>query len=286
MRYDIELLKQFVNDNEINLLGEYTYVNSKTKIKGSCSTLNCNNIFEKQFRPLYANRLLLCDSCTEKNKQEKIKKTNKVKYGVECSLNNKDVQDKIKKTLVAKFGVEHPAQNNDIKKQMQQTTFKRLGVINPGQSEIVKDKMKATNLERFGVEHSSQNSEIAEKTFKNAVKSKLYIFPSGKQIKLQGYEPFGIDYLLNIDKINENDIITDRKHVPEIWYFDITGKKHRYFVDIFIPSLNKCIEIKSEWTIKKEKDNVYIKQKAMKDAGYECEIWLFHSNGKRLNVIP
>ena len=33
----------------------------------------------------------------------------------------------------------------------------------------------------------------------------------------------------------------------------IEGLKHRHFVDIFIPSQNKCIEVKSTWTAEKRR---------------------------------
>jgi hypothetical protein len=56
------------------------------------------------------------------------------------------------------------------------------------------------------------------------------------------------------NNINEIDIITGAKNVPTIWYDDSDGKKHRHYVDIFIPSQNKCIEVKSTWTAEKKKD--------------------------------
>ena len=52
--------------------------------------------------------------------------------------------------------------------------------------------------------------------------------------------------------MNQFDLITSKKDVPKIWYSDIDGKKHRYYCDIYIPSENKIIEVKSTWTYKKE----------------------------------
>lgn len=51
-------------------------------------------------------------------------------------------------------------------------------------------------------------------------------------------------------------------------------KKHRYYVDCFIKSQNRCIEVKSIWTAEKGKDVIFLKQKVLKDAGYKCEIWI------------
>jgi hypothetical protein len=83
-------------------------------------------------------------------------------------------------------------------------------------------------------------------------------------------------------QLNENDIMTGCKNVPTIWYIDNSGKKHRHYVDIFIPSMNKCIEIKSTWTFTKQKDIVLLKQNAAKELGYTYEIWVYDSKGNKL----
>jgi len=51
-----------------------------------------------------------------------------------------------------------------------------------------------------------------------------------------------------------------------------------------IPHQNRCIEVKSTWTYKKKEDNVFIKQQAVLDAGYSCEIWVYSDRGKRLEI--
>ena len=90
----------------------------------------------------------------------------------------------------------------------------------------------------------------------------------------------GVKYLIEKEKIDENDIFVGCKNVPEIWYNDKTGKKHRHYVDIFIKSQNRCIEIKSSWTVKKE--NVFLKQNAAKEIGIIYEIWVYNEKG---NII-
>lgn len=72
------------------------------------------------------------------------------------------------------------------------------------------------------------------------------------------------------------------KNVPEVCYEDNEGKRHRYYVDIFIPSQNRCIEVKSTWTLEKKKHIVFIKQQAVKDAGYKCEIWIYNAKEERV----
>ena len=80
-------------------------------------------------------------------------------------------------------------------------------------------------------------------------------------------------------KIDEEDILTSRKDVPDIWYTDQINKKHKHYVDIFIKSLNKCIEVKSNWTFNKNKEIVFLKQNAAKELGYSYEIWVYDEKG-------
>jgi hypothetical protein len=128
-----------------------------------------------------------------------------------------------------------------------------------------------------------QNKDIFEKSNKNSYKLKTYIFPSGKEIKCQGYEPFALDEL--VKTYEEDDIFTGAKNVPIIWYITDDGKKHRHYVDIFIPNENKCIEVKSTWTLKKKKDNILDKQKSAKKQGFLYEIWVFDSKGNIVEKI-
>jgi hypothetical protein len=46
-------------------------------------------------------------------------------------------------------------------------------------------------------------------------------------------------------------------------------------VDIFIPSQNFCIEVKSTWTMEKNIEKVFQKQEAGKKSGYNYEIWIY-----------
>lgn len=144
----------------------------------------------------------------------------------------------------------------------------------------INEKIKATCITKYGTEHFMQNSEIADKASKNAYKSYNYIFPSGRIDKIQGYEKFALDELLK--EYDENDIITMRSDVPEIWYVDEKGQKHRHYGDIFIKSKQLFIEVKSPWTAEKKKDNIFLKQNAGKELGYQYEIWIYDAKGNKV----
>jgi hypothetical protein len=118
---------------------------------------------------------------------------------------------------------------------------------------------------------------------KNSYKKKEYIFPSGKTIKLQGYENFAIDTLLK-NNILEEDIITlnDKEH-PKIKYF-IKNKSYIYFPDIFIKSQNKIIEVKSIYTYINKIDINEIKKEECIRQGYNFEFWILdHKTKKWIN---
>jgi hypothetical protein len=97
---------------------------------------------------------------------------------------------------------------------------------------------------------------------------------SGRIEKVQGYEPFALNELMQKELIHEDDIFVGTHNVPTIWYCDEKLIKHRHYVDIFIKSQNRCIEVKS-----KKKDNIFVKQNAAKELGYKYDIFVFDCKG-------
>ena len=154
-----------------------------------------------------------------------------------------------------------------------ETNMKNRGVPYSMQDPSVVEKVTTTNRERFGG-HPMQNAEIADKCLKNGYRKKEYRFPSGRIVMIQGREDSALDDLLQ-NGVTEEDIITCRTKVPEVFYHDAKNKRRRYYTDIYIPSLNMCIEAKSDYTFKADKDVALLKQKATMDAGYACEIWVY-----------
>ena len=212
--------------------------------------------------------------------KQKIKLTNLDKYSVEHAIHSKIVKEKIKQTNLDKYGTHTPLQNEIVKNKIKMTILEKYGVENISQSDIIKNKKVETSIKKYGVEYPMQNSNFAENASKNAYLIKEYKFPSGRIEKIQGYENYTLDTLLNVEHINEDDIVLSKKEVPECFYFDKNGKKRRYYVDCFIKSQNRCIETKSTWTAKKNIDVIFIKQQALKDLGYNCEIWIYNSKGE------
>jgi len=240
--------------------------------------------------------------------QTKSQNTCLEKYGDTCALRNTSIKEKSKKTCLEKFGFENPSQNEDIKSLKKQTCFKNFGVEHSFQSEEIRNKSKITNINKygfefvscvpeirrkaettmfnkFGVYHATQNPDILQKALISGYKYKEYKFTSGQTIQHQGYENYALDELLYTENIPEENILNGLSHVPEIWYDGVDSKRHRYFVDIFISSQKRCIEVKSDYTITRGRETIDLKQNACKDAGYNCEIWVYNRKGEKVECI-
>jgi len=292
IRYNYELLKTFCSQNNIIICDIYknTKITRDTRIDGKCLTETCNHIFDKSFCSLIKTNGY-CKKCI-KNRINKERKKNIdnikykqtetcfKKYGVAHFFETEEFKTKSKKTWINKYGVDNPIKSKEIQKKRIKLFIEKYGVENPSQLETVQNIKKINSIKKYGVEYPNQNSEIAEKVSKNSYRRKLYVFPSGKQDYVQGYEPFALDKLIKEELIEENDIITGCKNVPTIWYNDDNNKKHRHYVDIFIPSQNRCIEVKSTWTAKQKQDNIFLKQNASKELGYLYEIWIYNNKGE------
>jgi len=229
---------------------------------------------------------------------------NKNKYN---PLRQEIINDKKKKTYNETLGVDHPSQSDIIKKKKENTNLENRGVTHPAKSKDVLDKMKKTYKERtgfdsvssnpeerkkaqdtmeikFGYRFPTQNHELAHKAFTNSFRLKTYTFPSGRSTTYMGYENYAIDDLINKEKINEDDIYTEKlqqfeyRNPNEDYY-----KIHYYTPDIFIQSQNRYIEVKSTYTITQDIEKIFRKQNAIKKLGIVCEIWVYNEKGILVN---
>ena len=224
-------------------------------------------------------------SSQDPSTREKFKNTCQERFGCNNPSQNEDVKQLKRETCMEHYGVEHPLQNEDIKQQIKETCQERFGCNNPSQNEHVKQLKRETCMEHYGVEHPMQDPDILQKALNAGYKYKEYKFPSGQTIQHQGYENYALDELLYNEKIPEEDILNALSDVPDIWYDGVDNKRHKYFVDIFIPSQKRCIEVKSDYTITRGRETIDLKQNACKDAGYNCEIWVYNRKGEKVECI-
>jgi hypothetical protein len=215
-----------------------------------------------------------------KDVQNKSKNVCIEKYGFENVFQNEEIKQKSKETCILKYNCEYANQNEEIKDKIKETVLEKYGVISILLNEDIRNKIKQTNIEKYGFEYPMQNAVISNKAASTSSKYKKYILPSNNIINIQGYEDIALDILLK--KYNENDIITQRIDMPIIMYRKKT--KHRYFPDIYIPKDNLIIEVKSDWTYKKELIKNILKALATRKLGYNFETWIFNSKMELLII--
>ena len=283
--YNKEYLTEFCKKNKITLIGDYenSRINRRICINAECVE-KCGNIVSCDFRRFVHNSGR-CNPCL-------YKKNNKIRYDKKylreyCKLNQIELREdytsiKVSRDtiIVAKCLTDNCAHN--VEKTLRMIVEGGGCYCEECTSSNKCTKFKNTCLDRYGVENVSHDPEISERASKNAYKAYDYTFPSGRVDKIQGYEHFMLNDLLQKENIPEDDIVLGRNKVPVVNWHDEEDKVHIYFVDCFIRSQNRCIEAKSTWTAEKKKDCILLKQQALKDAGYLCEIWIYDHNGLRV----
>lgn len=226
------------------VLEDYPRYNQRLLVKFRCV---CGEVAQKKFEMLQNYRLPYCEKCSLKKKEEHKVATCLKKYGVTNTGALPEVQEKIQQTYMDKYGG-HPKKTNE-----------------------VQEKWKQTCLEKYGGHHN-QNREVQIKAEKNSYKFKEFKLPSGRIVKYQGYENLAIIELLKT--YEENDIMVGRGEVPMIKY-QADEKERVYFPDIYVKSINKIIEVKSEWTIKLPSARIDERAVAVRASGYNYEVWIY-----------
>jgi len=208
--------------------------------------------------------------------KNKHKQTCLERYGVENPMHykqfsdkcpspflNKENQLKAQNTIFHKYGVKCPLQNTKIYRKLQQTNLQIYGYENCFQNAQVLAKKKQTMINRYGVENPMQNSLSLQKQQKTSYHALPYTLPSGRIIHKQGYEPQFLDYVFQNNILKEEEIMYSPKCIK---YKGIDNKEHYYHPDFYIPKWNLIIEIKSNWTIKWDK-NILAKETAVLQQG-------------------
>jgi hypothetical protein len=207
------------------------------------------------------DKLRITTAATADIRSAKTKETNLKNHGVESTNSLQSVKAKKKAVFIEKYGVDHQLKIPEVTASVAQknrdnaverlakasiTNIERYGCENPSSNIDVQVKRTETMIERFGVENASQNAEVHARKMKSQFRTKEFIFPSGKIVRLQGYECKAVTELLKT--YTESEIITETECIPIIPYTDTEGKNHVYFPDIYIPKNNLLIEVKSQYT--------------------------------------
>jgi predicted nucleic acid-binding Zn-ribbon protein len=120
-----------------------------------------------------------------------------------------------------------------------------------------------------------------------------------RNVIVRGYEPFALDYLINVKGIDSEKIFVFSEKVVPIIEFTFRRKKCRHYPDIFILEQNLLVEVKSPYTFgfyshthfegdTPDGHGLFLKNKAKckasKKEGYKYEILLFEN--KKLIQLP
>jgi len=301
--------ERFIGKKKLNLILD------KDEIKYFESKFD-SRFTEKEKIYLFLNNLESKDGiciCGNKKRFINMKQGFALYCGIKCKYKIQKVQEKAKQTMIKKYGVENPTYlkqtkenhwskskekdnialkisktkinkskkyKDKIYEKYKNTNLKKYGVENVFQDSEIKEKIKQTNLKKYGVENPMQNSKIFEKQRKNSFKLKKFIFSSGKEIKLQGFEPEALEILLK--QYDKNDIITSISKIPKIKY-KLNDKIHVYFPDFYIKSKNKIIEVKSIYTFLKDKEKNLKKKEACLANNFDFEFMIFDRKKKLIN---
>ncbi len=279
-KYNIDVIKNFkLNFSQFKILMKYYMEKSSFPVCEICNKKHCN--FERNELKKYCQNYSNCCSISTK---EKIKQINLEKYGVENPFQSEIIKEKIKQINLEKYGANWVVESKHFKLKYKENSLIKYGVESPNSSDIVKCNKISSSLKKYGVENPMQNSSVIEKCEVSCKRYKEFIFPSGRIEKVQGYEPQCLLYLLNIEKIKEDDIVLKKCEKPKIRYL-FKNKIKFYFPDIYIQSQNRIIEVKSTWTYKKDLEKNSSKKEACIEQGYKFNFYIMEENGTLLEII-
>ena len=217
--------------------------------------------------------------------QTKRKDTNIKKYGVDIASKLPEVIEKNKQSHIKHWG-DYAMRNKYIIEKRNETLIERYGGVGMASEELY-SKMKNTNMEKYGVEYYSSTNDWYDKCVKTALEkygkewvSKVdsinvkqqsggysyydFEFPSGKVVRVQGYEPKVLTKLV-VDYSEDDIIVGVQNIIDEIGFFhyEYENETHRYYPDIYIKSENRVIEVKSTYTFNKEKEKNLLKRESV-----------------------
>lgn len=307
VKYTEDLLESVIAKDEATLKGEYSNLSRDVMISYTCK---CGKDHVKMFRYLVENGGATCEQCAKQNKKDKYEQTCLQKYGASNVMKNKHIaskvslstntftfdrlQDSLGENLVGEYDCNNIGRDTVI-------TFKcfccgshdnkpfilleeSIGPFCKECTWVAKEHMiKKALKENYNVEHSLQYTKFFDKATATGCTHKPYKTPSGKILMYQGYEHLALD-LLFMQEYDENDIVNSKKDVPEIWWIDADGKEHRYYVDIYIRSENRMIEIKSDYRYEQDKEKIEYLWRTCVAHGFNYEVWIFNKHKELITI--
>lgn len=134
---------------------------------------------------------------------EKIKATNRRKYGVDWTFQADVVKSKIQESNLQRFGVQYPTQSPEIIAKQKTTMLQKYGGYPMESSSSLHASTVATTIQRYGTENAMQNANVRSRTRETNLKRYGVDTPlrDTEKMKLAMLNKYGVS---NISKTPEN----------------------------------------------------------------------------------
>lgn len=210
------------------------------------------------------------------------------KYGQENPFSNPQVQEKIRKYNIRTYGVPYSAQSKEFQAKMKQAVRDKYGVTSVFKDPHVQEKIKLVMLEKYGVERPLQNIDLFRK-FQKSAKNYKELTIQGQALRLQGYEPQALLWLLSEKNLSMADVqvsMSDKKDL-KISYTSQEGSPAVYYPDFLIRQTT-IVEVKSTFTLLYSEDvynKVVLKAQACRRQGYTFMLLLVVPKGRKSHAV-
>lgn len=269
--FDLLDKTSFLDGYDVKLSERLWYIYNEKNELVECGYIKCSNKPDLQsFSMGYLN--YCCNSHAQKSKKvrERIKKTNKQRYGTEHPLQNSKILKKQKKTVREKYGVDNVSQLNWVNEKKKETCLKNYGVEWILENNDLK---RQRMIEKYGVDNSSKREKIKEQYSRNRRKSFAKKLISGNRLNDEVEPNFNVSDWMGVDiehpfkckrcgDIFESRVRSDRKvRCPNCYPSQNTSKAEKeiyYFVD----ELLDCEVNENVWdVIENQELDIYIPEK-------------------------
>lgn len=162
------------------------------------------------------------------------------------------------------------------------TVMARYGVPSVMLVPKVQRKRRATCRKNYGVDHALQNKDVYDEMVTSSFGWHRYRL-GRRTVHVQGYEPQALDWIRG-KGVKPSQIHCGRgADVPTIRYSYEGVRGLKYFPDIWIPHLNRLVEVKSDYTLSFDLKRNLAKRDAAIRAGYDFLFVVMDKNGNRLS---
>jgi hypothetical protein len=256
---------EWEGSNSCKVCGKETYLTKKGRYAKYCSeSCKKKGIVDS-----------ITKTCLEKYGVKNVSQNDKIKSKIKETFNSiynghpaacSEIQEKIKKTNLEKYGVEHSLSSDIVKEKIRKTNLEKYGVENASQKNIPKESLIVLDSPEKLAELFSNNSitKISSMLGVNIRTVKLRLIDYGiYEIKNSSFEAQILNYLdtLSINYIkNSRSIIPPLEvdiYIPEhnisiecngsYWHSELNGKDKNYHKNKSIMCMDKNIELIHIW---------------------------------------